>query len=73
MKKVTFTLDDLTLERLKLIKFYSCNAASSAIVREAIYKYYLWVRDLYENDEDAYAGSGAGAEPQIGGKAQDAP
>ncbi len=70
MKKVTFTLDDLTLERLKLIRRYSCNAASSAIVREAIYRYYLYVRCLYEGDEDD---SGAGAAPQIVGKAQDAP
>ena len=61
MKKVTFTLDDITLERLKLIKFYSCNAAFSAIVRVAIYKYYLWVRDLYEGDEDDCDDSGSGA------------
>lgn len=70
MKKVTFTLDDLTLERLKLIRHYSCDAANSAIVRAAIYRYYLYVRCLYEEDEDD---TGAGAKPQISGKAHDAP
>lgn len=64
MKKVTFTLDDITLDCLKVIQSYTCNAPASSIVREAVYRYYEYMCIFHD--------AGAGAVPQIGGKAQDA-
>lgn len=64
MKKVTFTLDDKTLQKIKEVhdQFGSSN---SEIVRRAVLIYWLKVQDI----KDA-AGLG---EAQISGKARDEP
>lgn len=65
MKKATFSLDDMTLDCIKVIQSYTCNAPASSIVRAAVFRYYEYMCKIHD--------AGAGAAPQIGGKAQDVP
>ena len=65
MKKVTFTLDAKTLQMMQEVHD-QFGASNSEIVRRSVLLYWLKVQDIK-------SAVGAGAEPQIGGKAQDAP
>lgn len=65
MKRITITVDDWFDIEIRNIQYYLPGYSVSAIVRQAV--------RLYSERFRSLPSSGAGAAPQIGGKAQDAP
>lgn len=67
----TFTLDLDSIHRLDFI-CESTGNSQSYVIRRGIQFYYEWLKSADGQKAIEYL-SGAGAAPQIGGKAQDAP
>ena len=71
----TFTLDIDSIHRLDFICEFTDNS-QSYVIRRGIQFYYDWLNDWINSADGQKAIgylSGAGAAPQIGGKAQDEP